>query len=740
VRAPGVLADVRRATSRGPLANQVLYRTTLLLRDLTLVCLCVVALLLPGLDAQRLGIVAGVVLLVLPYDAVLRRRLADTGRVPSWMAWGDQVLAAGFLVAWPEIVSVVLIVALLDIAMAAVMLDRRAALRGAAAGAAVHTLAVGVIALQAGLLQPSQVLALAAFTVCSVTTAYVVGTVAGRERAGQEQLSELLEALEVVVYEMDAETLEVRYLSPFLSHYTGRPVEDYLGDPTPFMSMIHRRDSEQLLALVGAAAEGRRSYDFEYRIYDAYGEQHWVRNISSVQAGPDGRPLIRGSIADITRQKDAEVALARQARSDSLTGLANRAQLLEVLATSAPDARLLVFLDLDDFKRINDSLGHAAGDALLVQVASRLQSAVRPGDVVARLGGDEFVVLLGLPDRQDAEPVVNRVQRVFDAPFALEPRYVRVTASAGALIVEAGTALTGESLLERADAAMYSAKHSGPGRSAFFTTSMREAALRRLDLESELRTALAEQQFHLVYQPVVQARDRSLVGHEALVRWDHPVRGLVSPADFVPVAEQTGQIVDLGRWVLREACLQARQWRDSAPGYTMSVNLSARQLSDPHLVDDVAEALAAAGLDPSVLCLEITETALIAHPDQALTALRELRATGVTVALDDFGTGYSSLSHLHQYPVDTVKIDRSFVAQLGGTGATDGIVTAILHLARHMDLRVVAEGVERLDQADLLDRLGCELLQGYALGRPARADAQVPVPRRTADRPVATAS
>ena len=716
-------------------SSEGLYGVALRLRDAFVLILAIVVLALPGHDARTSTIAALLVLVVLPYNTVLRLRLERTGRVPRCIAWADQLLAAGFVLAWPDLLAPAMVAGMLDVAMAAVMLDRRASLRGAALGGVFFTAAsLGAVVLGSALTD-AHVLALPAYAISALTTAYVVGTIAGLQRAGQEQLSELLDSLEVVVYEMDAETLEVRYVSPYLERITGRPVEDYLGDPTNFLGMIHRRDSLQLTSLAGSATEGRSSHDLEYRIFDGAGRQRWVRNLAAVEKGPDGRPLIRGSIADITRQKDAELALALQARSDDLTGLANRAELLQALTEPAAMTRLVVFLDLDGFKRINDSLGHAAGDALLVQVSERLRAAVRPSDAIARLGGDEFVVLLTLPDAADADTVVRRLQHVFDRPFELDGRTVRVTSSAGVAVVQPGRDLAPETLLEQADAAMYTAKRIGPGRCAFFDAAMREAALQRLDIESEIRIALEQEQLSLVYQPIVRASDRRVVGHEALLRWDHPERGPVSPADFIPVAETTGQIVEIGRWTLREACAQARRWRDEhGPGWTMNVNLSALQLSEPDLVDDVREALASAGLAPSDLCLEITETALIAHPERALTALHALRAAGVGLALDDFGTGYSSLSHLHRYPVDTVKIDRTFVSHLGDGTGRDGIVTAILHLAGHMHLAVVAEGVESLDQADRLAALGCDLLQGYAIGRPApaassRSAASVPAQR-----------
>jgi diguanylate cyclase (GGDEF)-like protein/PAS domain S-box-containing protein len=712
--------------------TQALYVTALRLRDLLLVVLIGVTLAVPD-DGPRHWVVAGLIAFaVLPYNRLLLHRLTRTGQVPRYLACADQVICAGFALVWADLAPGAMVASMLGVGMAAVMVDRRAAQQGALVGGLLYLGGTVAWLLLGQAPTKGHLLAVACFAVSAFATAHVVGTVSQLHRDGQEQLSQLLDALEVVIYEMDAETLEVRYLSPYVTTITGRPVEDYLGDPSAFLALVHRRDSVRLLEMVGAAAGGRRSYDLQYRIFDAQGRQRWVRNIAAVETGPDGRPLIRGSIADITLQKDAEAALAVQARSDGLTGLANRAQLLTELGTAADCPRLLVFLDLDSFKRINDSLGHSAGDALLVQVAERLPSVLRPQDVVARLGGDEFVVLLDLADERDAEPVVHRVQQAFDEPFSLSGRTVRVTTSAGGVVVPPGPSPIPESLLEQADAAMYAAKRSGPGRSAFFTAAMRDDALERLDVESEIRAALALAQFHLVYQPIVDARTRSVVGQEALVRWEHPVRGLVPPDEFIPIAEQSGQIVELGRWVLREACAQARRWRDGhGCDRTMSVNLSALQLSDPDLVGDVAAALAESGLEPSSLILEITETALIAHPDQALTALHALRATGVQIALDDFGTGYSSLSHLHQYPVDTVKIDRSFVAHLGDGSGQDGVVTAILHLAAHMGLEVVAEGVETLDQADRLAELGCDLLQGYALGRPDRvhAVAVLPTPR-----------
>ena len=711
--------------------------TTLRLRDLFLVVLLVVLVVLPLDGARQFVLAAGLALVVLPYNGALWMATKRTGAVPRVMAAGDQALAAGFFLLWPEILAPAVIAGMLAIAVAAVLLDRRAAVRGAAVGGALFT-AVALSRWALTDLSTEQLLVPPAYALAAMTTALVVGTVAGRERSSQRHLTELLESLQVVVYELDLATCEVRYVSPHAVTLTGRPAEHWLGDPKPFLSLVDPVDRHKLVEIEVTARDGG-THDGEYRITTPDGEHKWVRNIAAVTVDGNGRTLLRGSVADITLQKQAEQALARQARTDPLTGLENRSELLRAVARRAaasdlPQApRLLAFLDLDSFKRVNDSLGHAAGDALLVQVAERLREVVRKDDDVARLGGDEFVVLMRLDDVADADTVVRRLLATFEEPFVVDGRPLSVTSSAGAVIVDADTVAMGgsEALLECADAAMYAAKRSGPGRFAFYSDSMRAAAVRRLDLETELRTALDSGQFFLAYQPIVRAADGSVMGYEALVRWQHPDRGLVSPADFVPVAEETGQIVELGRWILEEACAQARRWSSDRP-VTMSVNLSARQLGDAHLVADVAMALHESGLPASALTLEITETALVAEPESALTTLRALRALGVTIALDDFGTGFSSLSHLHHYPVDIVKIDRSFV-----TGVADphsdgrAIVAAVLGLAAHMNLRVTAEGVETEEQAAALRELGCERLQGYFFGKPAPAPAaDIPAPRR----------
>jgi diguanylate cyclase (GGDEF)-like protein/PAS domain S-box-containing protein len=720
---------------RLPASGRTLPGTVLRLRDLLLVVLTLVALLVPATGSDRLILAAVLALLVLPYNEALRVATDRRGDVPPVMGVADQLLCAGIVLVWPEVAAPVFIAGMLDVAVAAALLPRRAAMAAALTGAVLVTVPLLVLgALGQVTLPPGYLFAAPAYGVSAVVTALAIGTVAGRERDVRSQLSGILDALPVVVYEMDATTWQVRYVSPAITALTGQDPADLLGDPTALLSTVHRRDVGSLLSLISDVSTSRQTRELEYRVFHASGRQRWVRNSATVELDLKGRAVtVRGSLADITAQKDAEAALATQARTDPLTRLPNRLALLDALACAGPGQ--LVFLDVDGFKRINDSLGHGAGDTLLVEVARRLTAAVGGQDVVARLGGDEFVVLAAGP----AVDLPSRLLGALDPPFSLVGRTVRVTASAGAVAVGVEPVVRPEELLERADAAMYVAKRRGPGRAAWYDPAMRETAQDRLDLESELREALVRQEFRVLYQPLVRALDHVVVGYEALVRWEHPVRGTVAPDAFIGVAEDTGLIVGIGRHVLREACRQQARWAAAGcPSIAVSVNLSARQLRDPELVDVVRAALVDAGVPGSALVLEITETALVDEPDRVLVALEALRALGVRIALDDFGTGFSSLSHLHRFPVDTVKVDRSFVAGVLDPSSRDrAIVTAVLHLAAHMGLRVVAEGVEQREQAEVLRELGCDLLQGWAFGRPAPPVVRpLPLQRAAPARPV----
>ncbi|HEY2026112.1 MAG TPA: EAL domain-containing protein, partial [Gemmatimonadaceae bacterium] len=434
------------------------------------------------------------------------------------------------------------------------------------------------------------------------------------------------------------------------------------------------------------------------------------------------------SFSDVTHHRIALEQLAYRAHHDPLTGLANRSLFLDRVAqalVAAPRRSHLVailFLDLDGFKDVNDSVGHAEGDRLLVQVAERLATCVRPGDVTARLGGDEFAVLLeNTHDVHEIIAVAERIGRELGAPFLLDGTVVHTTASVG--IATSAHASTPDALLRNADVAMYDAKARHRGHHAVFEPAMHAAALIRLQLDGDLRRAIEQEQFCVYYQPIVRLATGTVVGAEALVRWRHPERGIVSPLSFVPFAEETGLIVPLGRWVLREACLQAQRWStQSTDTLSVTVNLSARQLRDAAIVDTVRAVLEESALPPGQLVLEITESVLIQHAQTTLETLCALKALGVMLAIDDFGTGYSSLSYLHRFPIDVLKIDKAFVDPIGDESQRPALARAIASFAQSLQLKTVAEGVERANQAEALRALGCELGQGYFYCRPLPAE------------------
>ena len=438
------------------------------------------------------------------------------------------------------------------------------------------------------------------------------------------------------------------------------------------------------------------------------------------------------SFRDVTERRRLEAELTHQAYHDALTGLANRARFRDRVvaaldrAGGSPERIAVLFLDLDDFKRVNDSFGHAEGDRLLREVGERLLACTRGCDTVARLGGDEFAVLLtNVRDEAGIVTAAERITRAMDAPVSLRGALVTVGVSIG--IASAAHATYPDALLRNADVAMYGAKARGKGRHLVFEPAMHAAVLMRLQLEDDLRGALAGGDFHLDFQPIVRLATGEVTGAEALVRWTHAERGLVEPARFIPLAEETGLIVPLGAWVLREACRQGRDWFDrhgTGPGgvpFTVSVNISARQLAEPTFVQQVRNTLEESRLHPSSLVLEITESVLMRDTETMVGRMRALKALGVRLAVDDFGTGYSSLSYLHRFPVDILKIDKSFVDAVGSGRAEPALARAIVALGESLGLTTVAEGIEREAQRAGLVALRCELGQGYLFARPGPA-------------------
>ncbi len=471
--------------------------------------------------------------------------------------------------------------------------------------------------------------------------------------------------------------------------------------------------------------------DGEIRATNSDGTERWFEFRA---ANLCNDPVIGGlvvNLRDITDRKRAEQELSHNALHDSLTGLANRAlfhdrldHALERTSRTGFDVAI-VYLDLDHFKSINDTHGHEAGDAVLREVATRLTSTVRTIDTVSRHGGDEFAILIEESPHalREAQAVANRVLEALTAPFDVDHQRVVLSASIG--ITVGDVSCTASSMIRDADLAMYQAKTTGRGKSEVYEPAMRTAALEQLQLDNDLRQALEKSQFHLVYQPIVDLKSNAVVGFEALLRWDHPTLGLIEPAVFIPIAEGNGTIVAIGRWVLDEACRTAARWRESIPSsdLTMAVNLSGRQIATPELVAQVAESLARSGLAPNALILEMTESVLVHDADTAARQLEELRALGVRLAIDDFGTGYSSLSYLRQFPIDILKIDKSFTQTISEPTPMPAIVRGVLDLAKTLRIETVAEGIELDVQLDSLRRQGCDFGQGYLLARPLEIEA-----------------
>jgi len=434
---------------------------------------------------------------------------------------------------------------------------------------------------------------------------------------------------------------------------------------------------------------------------------------------------------DITERKSAEAQLAHDALHDPLTGLPNRSRFLDDLSVSISRVRrkpsylfAVLFLDLDRFKVINDSLGHAVGDELLACFARTLKTWLRPSDLVARLGGDEFTILLdGMDGPEDATRVAERIEAGLRNSLKIGDREVFASVSIGIALSTSGYERP-EDVIRDADLALYRAKAAGRGRYALFDVEMHAKAMEHLQLETDLRRAVERQEFRMVYQPIIALDTRRLLGFEALIRWQHPTRGLLSPAAFLGVADETGLMVPIGRWCLRECCTQLAAWtaeNDEASALTMSCNVSSRQLMHPQLLSYVREALSASGLEPARLRIEITESVIMEHAEAAASRLRELRDMGVQLDMDDFGTGYSSLSYLQSFPLHAVKIDRSFIERMRG-GQNAEIVKAILTLGRNLGLEVVAEGVETGEQDQLLLDMGCPCAQGFLFSHPIQAE------------------
>jgi diguanylate cyclase (GGDEF)-like protein/PAS domain S-box-containing protein len=520
----------------------------------------------------------------------------------------------------------------------------------------------------------------------------------------------------------------ITYQSPSAERLLGYTTGSLLG--TNYLDLIHPDDRRATIAFVRELLQHPGSSGLvECRLRTQDGS--WVP-VESTCRNLLADPQIRGFVVnsrDISERKELEEQLEHRALHDPMTGLANRALLLDRLEhTGTRAARshtryAVLFVDVDDFKPINDTLGHAVGDAVLTTIAQRLTRVVRSADTVARVGGDEFAVLIE-DSRSDADAAraAARVLASVSRPIHAAGREVRVTVSIG--IAYDDGVLEANSVLRNADIAMYLAKQGGKDRFEIFETAMHVQVVERMQLEADLHQALGDDQIHLHYQPIVTLTDRRIVGLEALARWEHPDRGNVPPDRFVPLAEEAGLIVPIGRHVLREACRQLACWRATIPGadqLTVSVNLSVRQLLGGDIVEDVRRALLDAGLPAPALTLELTESSLATDTEQAVESLLRLKALGVRLAIDDFGTGYSSLAYLHRFPVDELKIDRSFVSSVVPGQQSPALARAIVDLGRSLDLVTVAEGIEHDLELAQFRQLNCTRGQGYLFARPAAA-------------------
>jgi diguanylate cyclase (GGDEF)-like protein/PAS domain S-box-containing protein len=566
-------------------------------------------------------------------------------------------------------------------------------------------------------------------------------------REGEARFGTLVQHSSDLITVLDADATIV-YQSPSIEKVLGLTPEEVLG--TRFDHLLQPGEQSRLLHLL---ADASLVADAETEVLECFlmHRDGTPRHFEVLHTNLLGDEHVQGIVLnsrDVSERKAFERQLAHQAFHDPVTGLANRALFGERVRHAVSRARrdtrglAVVFMDLDDFKTVNDSLGHAAGDQVLIEVAKRLSESIRSSDTAARFGGDEFAILLEDVDSvQQAAETAERILESLTVPLRLAEKEVVVRSSLGIAMVEGGDPTDAEELTRNADAAMYIAKRDGKGGYRLFEPAMHEGVLARLELRADLQRALTDDQFELFYQPLVRLDSGRVTGLEALLRWNHPQRGLVSPDDFIPFAEDTGLIVPIGRWVLREGCRHARRLQDSVhsdPPVSMSINLSVKQLQHSDIVADVREALAESGLDARYLTLEITETVMMADADLAVQRLEELKALGVRLAMDDFGTGYSSLSYLSRFPVDVLKMDRSFLREGQSPGA-NGLATAVVALGETLRLQVVAEGIEFSEQWSTLRDLGCEIGQGYHFAKPMQADATVEYVRTNRDAQVIAA-
>jgi diguanylate cyclase (GGDEF)-like protein/PAS domain S-box-containing protein len=589
---------------------------------------------------------------------------------------------------------------------------------------------VGMVALGISYMVGALVLALVA-AAGGTFFLFVVAPLIRKQEKNEARFSSLVRHSSDIVALLGAD-MTIRYISPSVEDVLGYESGQLVG--TRFSDLVRPehvpRSLDFLLQEDDQPACGPLRIEFSLR----HSSGGWLE-VETMRTNLLADPNVAGIVLnarDITERKAFEQQLEHHAFYDSVTDLANRSLFRDRVNHALASAKrshhsvAAMFMDLDEFKVVNDSYGHATGDALLRAVASRLSSCVRGGDTVARLGGDEFAVLLEDATEVSPAEVGERIMRALEAPFRVEHRELHIRASIGIAFANGkeGEAATDE-LLRNADVAMYVAKKQGKGRCEVYKPSAHKTVMRQLELKTEIQGALDKGEFILHYQPLVTLETELISGLEALVRWEHPTRGTIPPLEFIPLAEESGLIIPLGRWVLRTACIEAQRLHERYPHdppLTMAVNLSARQLQSPTLITDVKEALRDSGLSPSSLTLEVTESAMMQNIELSVLRLEELRALHVRIAIDDFGAGYSSLGYIRRFPVDILKVDKSFIDRIDKGDEELALAAAIIDMARVLNLSPVAEGVERVEQFERLLELGCDLAQGYFFAKPAAQD------------------
>jgi len=507
--------------------------------------------------------------------------------------------------------------------------------------------------------------------------------------------------------------------------------DDEISDtPDEWLSRIHQEDHDRVRASIDAYLEGTTSnFEIEYRIRHFSGNYLWMMAKGLAIRTSSGRATrFAGSQTDVSERKSNEEQMIYDALHDTLTSIPNRTLLLDRIRQSLVRRKrypktsfAIIFIDLDRFRLVNESLGHIHGDELLQLISARLKETIPIGDTVARLGGDEFSVLLqDIESVRDVEAIAKDIQNSFSKPFFLGDKEVFASASMG-IAHSDNNYKTPEEILRDSELAMYRAKRDGKSQSIVFQPQFRQSSLSPIDLDTDLRRALDRDEMELHYQPIISMRDRTISGFEALLRWSHRSRGVISPNEFIPLAEETGLIYDLGQWVLGKACKQIAAWnksKEKEDQLEISINLSSRQFSDPNLVEGIVENIEKSGFNAEFLKIEITESALMQNAQRSVSMLNQLKDLNIKVCVDDFGTGYSSLSYLHTFPIDTLKIDRSFVHDMSRNFRNMEIIRTIIMLAHNLKLDVIAEGVETGEQDAQLSALGCQFAQGFYFSRP----------------------